>query len=279
MLTSEGLTLFANDSYTRSKPGTEILQLLEYKTRGDLFEAGLSYPFIRSREKNLIAHRAVLHQQRPQRHPRRAQHARPDPRRAAEGRRRLRRPAARHQPDQPGAQPGHRGPWRHRPPASPEPVAGQRAVRLHQVRGDLQPAAAAAGRLLGAAGRLRPVGQHPPALARSSAAMAGEPSGAPSTPRSWSATAASSSWGSCASTSPIPCKISRSFSSIRYADRGWLHNLAPVAVTPANVDGASVGGGLRLGLQPGLTVDLSAAKGVAGIRDDWRFFFITTGRY
>jgi hemolysin activation/secretion protein len=64
-----------------------------------------------------------------------------------------------------------------------------------------------------------------------------------------------------------------------YADRGWLHNLAPVAGTPENVDGASVGGGLRLGLQPGLTADLSAAKGVAGIREDWRFFFITTGRY
>ena len=55
VLTPEGLTFFANNSYSRSKPGTEILQLLEYKTRGDLFEAGLSYPFIRSREKNLIA--------------------------------------------------------------------------------------------------------------------------------------------------------------------------------------------------------------------------------
>jgi hypothetical protein len=32
-------------------------------------------------------------------------------------------------------------------------------------------------------------------------------------------------------------------------------------------------------LQPGLTVDVSAAKGIAGLRDDWRFFFIATGRY
>ena len=30
------------------------MRLLEYKTRGDLFEAGILYPFIRSREKNLI---------------------------------------------------------------------------------------------------------------------------------------------------------------------------------------------------------------------------------
>jgi hypothetical protein len=32
-------------------------------------------------------------------------------------------------------------------------------------------------------------------------------------------------------------------------------------------------------MRPGVTVDLSTAKGVAGIRDDWRFFFITTGRF
>ena len=32
-----------------------------------------------------------------------------------------------------------------------------------------------------------------------------------------------------------------------FADRGWLHNLAPVAGTPRDLDGASVGGGVRLG--------------------------------
>jgi hypothetical protein len=28
-----------------------------------------------------------------------------------------------------------------------------------------------------------------------------------------------------------------------------------------------------------VTADFSVAKAVAGIRDDWRFFFILTGRY
>jgi hemolysin activation/secretion protein len=55
VLTGEGLTIFFNNSYTRSKPGTETLRLLEYKTRGDLFEAGVLYPFIRSRERNAVA--------------------------------------------------------------------------------------------------------------------------------------------------------------------------------------------------------------------------------
>jgi hemolysin activation/secretion protein len=70
-----------------------------------------------------------------------------------------------------------------------------------------------------------------------------------------------------------------------FADHGWLHNLAPDVGSPANVDAASVGGGIRLGWQSpfstygSLSADLSAAKAVEGPRDDWRFFFIVTGRY
>ena len=80
---------------------------------------------------------------------------------------------------------------------------------------------------------------------------------------------------------PVTLPKLTQFQLYGFADAGWLHNIAPVAGTPENVDGASVGGGLRLGLlgfQPGMTADLSAAKGVAGSRDDWRFFFIVTGR-
>jgi hemolysin activation/secretion protein len=72
-----------------------------------------------------------------------------------------------------------------------------------------------------------------------------------------------------------------------YGDRGWLHNHnpAPVLGTATSVDAASVGGGIRLGWQSpfttfgSLTADLSANKAVEGPRDDWRFFFIVTGRY
>src|SRR6476659_8862035 len=54
VLTSEGLTIFFNDSYSRSRPGTEVLRLLDYRTHSDLFEGGVLYPFIRQRERNLI---------------------------------------------------------------------------------------------------------------------------------------------------------------------------------------------------------------------------------
>ena len=53
MLTSEGLTAFATASYGVGRPGTALLNLLDYRTRSSAFEAGLSYPVIRSREKNL----------------------------------------------------------------------------------------------------------------------------------------------------------------------------------------------------------------------------------
>src|SRR5262249_3884549 len=54
VLNSEGLTFFANASNSRGKPGTPDLRLLEYKTRSNVLEGGVSYPFIRLREKNLI---------------------------------------------------------------------------------------------------------------------------------------------------------------------------------------------------------------------------------
>lgn len=53
VLTSEGLTFFANASYAWGKPGTQALESIDYATRSAVVESGLSYPFIRSRERNL----------------------------------------------------------------------------------------------------------------------------------------------------------------------------------------------------------------------------------
>src|SRR5438270_263473 len=53
VLNSEGLTGFVNASYGFGRPGTEALQALMYRTRSTVVEAGLSYPVIRTREKNL----------------------------------------------------------------------------------------------------------------------------------------------------------------------------------------------------------------------------------
>jgi hemolysin activation/secretion protein len=75
-----------------------------------------------------------------------------------------------------------------------------------------------------------------------------------------------------------------------YGDHGWLHNLNSLPVLgsggiASTAEGSSAGGGLRVGLQSPfspdglLTADLSANRALEGPRDDWRFFFIVTGRY
>jgi hemolysin activation/secretion protein len=53
VLNSEGLTGFVNGSYGFGKPGGDVLNALNYKTRSAIVEAGLTYPVIRSRETNL----------------------------------------------------------------------------------------------------------------------------------------------------------------------------------------------------------------------------------
>lgn len=53
VLNAEGLAFFADGSYAWGKPGTIQLESLQYRTLGPAADAGFSYPFIRSRERNL----------------------------------------------------------------------------------------------------------------------------------------------------------------------------------------------------------------------------------
>jgi hemolysin activation/secretion protein len=54
VLNSEGLTGFANASYSWGKPGRPVDPILDYTTRSLYGEAGFSYPLIRARERNLL---------------------------------------------------------------------------------------------------------------------------------------------------------------------------------------------------------------------------------
>ena len=53
VLNSEGLTGFADVSYSWGKPGTAALEALEFDTRSTIAEFGAFYPVVRSRERNL----------------------------------------------------------------------------------------------------------------------------------------------------------------------------------------------------------------------------------
>jgi hemolysin activation/secretion protein len=63
-----------------------------------------------------------------------------------------------------------------------------------------------------------------------------------------------------------------------FADWGTLHNLAPDVGTPRNMNAASAGGGLRFGWLNSVTADLSADKAVEGPRNDWRFFVVLSAK-
>jgi hemolysin activation/secretion protein len=52
VLNSEGLTLFANGSYSWGFPGTAQLESLDFNTRSTYIESGFSFPVIRARERN-----------------------------------------------------------------------------------------------------------------------------------------------------------------------------------------------------------------------------------
>lgn len=277
VLTSEGLTLFINDSYTRSRPGTDTLRLLEYKTRGDLFEAGILYPFIRSREKNLIGTALFF-----------MSNDRSDILDALNTLDRIRGFRLKADADF----------------VDPLRAVNQINLVLSQGIEGLGSSSANSATLSRANGRpdftkfeatfsrLQPLQANFSVLLAAYAMWARTPLLAPELcgyggrvfGRAFDPSELVAD--SCLELlAELRYDIPHTFTGVSqlqlysFTDRGWLHNLAPVALTPANVDGASVGGGLRLGLQPGLTVDLSAAKGVAGIREDWRFFFIATRRY
>ena len=55
VLTSEGLTAFANASYGWGRPGTPQLRDARLQDAQHLVEAGPAYPVIRSRETNLTS--------------------------------------------------------------------------------------------------------------------------------------------------------------------------------------------------------------------------------
>jgi hemolysin activation/secretion protein len=277
VLTSEGLTFFANNSYSRSKPGTEVLELLDYKTRDELFEGGLSYPFIRSREKNVIATALFF-----------MSNSRSDILAELNTLDRIRGVRLKSDIDF----------------VDPLRAINQFNLVLSQGLEGLGASAAGSANLSRANGRtdftkfeatfsrLQPLpanfsvllaayGQwaRTPLLAPELCGYGGRAFGRAFDPSELVGDSCFELLGELRYDIQHSLQNLTQLQLYAFADRGWLHNLAPVAGTPENVDGASVGGGLRLGLQPGVTVDLSAAKGVTGTRDDWRFFFITTGRY
>jgi hemolysin activation/secretion protein len=78
---------------------------------------------------------------------------------------------------------------------------------------------------------------------------------------------------------PVAAQILSNVQLYGFSDYGKLYTLDAAAGTPSTTNGASAGAGVRLDFQNHFTTDVQAAKAIAGPRDDWRFFIIATARY
>jgi len=282
VVTSEGLTLFFNGSHSHGRPGTPELNLLEYKTRSTLFEGGVAYPVIRLRERNLIVSGLLFWS---------------DDRSDILGDLNtldklngIRLKADADYADPTGAinqlnvtvSQGIEG--------LDSSKNGSPLLSIANGRVDFTKVEATYTRLQPLFDRLSflvvAYGQYAakPLLSPELCGYGGRNFGRAFDPSQLLGDQCVELLAELRYDLSLGIKEINQTQLYAYADRGWLHNLAPVVGTPGNVDGASVGGGIRLGWQPyfapygGFSADLSAAKAIDGPRDDWRFFFIVTGR-
>ena len=276
VLTSEGLTAFANGSYSWGRPGTAALELLEFATRSTVIEAGAYYPLVRARERNLTltglsfmsdSYSNIL-----------GQPFNID---------RLRGLRAKADADIADSLQG---------------VNQFNATFSHGVKGfgstdNGNPLASrAAGRvdfskLEGTIGRTQPL----PARFSAYASLYGQYAGTsllsseqcgyggrffgrafdPSQilgDHCWQAL------GELRYDLPTTAQIPQA-QLYGFSDYGKVRTIAPATGTDASAHGASAGAGLRLGLFNNFNADLQAAKAIAGPRNDWRFFFAVTAKY
>ena len=282
VLTSEGLTLFANGNYSFGRPGTRELRLLEYKTRSTLIEGGVAYPVIRLRERNLIVSGLLFWS---------------DDRSEILGTlntldklRGIRLKADGDYADATGAinqlnvtvSQGFEGldSSKNGSPLLSHANGRVDFTKVEATYTRLQPLFDRLSLLVSAYGQYA----SNPLLSPEQCGYGGRNFGRAFDPSQFLGDECIELLAELRYDLALGLPQVTQTQLYAYADRGWLHNLAPVLGTPGSVDGASVGGGIRLGWQPvfapfgGFSADLSAAKAIDGPRDDWRFFFIVTGR-
>ncbi len=277
VLTSEGLTGFVNGSYSWGRPGTAALELLEFATRSTVIEAGAFYPLIRARERNLTLTGLAFMSDNYS-----------DILGAPFNIDRLR--GARLKADADIA----------------DRLQGVNQFNFTYSQGIEGLGSTGNGNALAsrAAGRVdftkfeATVSRTQPLLARFSAyaSLYGQ----------YAATSLLSSeqcgyggrffgrafdpsqilgdhcWqalGELRFDPPITIPQISQAQLYAFADYGKVYTREPAAGTDPSAHGASAGAGLRLGVFENFNTDLQAAKAIAGLRNDWRFFFAVTAKY
>lgn len=303
VLNSEGLTAFVTGSYSWSYPGTSELQALDFKTRSTYGEAGLIYPIIRSRERNLNVSGLMFGGENYSHF-----NLTPTEPQAVDRLRGLRLKVEGDFADPTGAinqygltfSQGIEGAGS---TDNDNILASRRGGRLDFTKVEglysrLQPIAPQVSALVAFYGQYAVT----PLLVPEQCGYGGRTFGRAFDPselvsdRCWMASAelrydlpapgksdAAKANGKPAADAPPsgPAAALPNVQFYAFGDIGRLYRMpvASVGTTSATFKGASAGGGVRLGWQNNFNVDLSAAKAVEGPRDVWRFFFIASMRY
>jgi hemolysin activation/secretion protein len=273
VLSSEGLTFFANASHSWGRPGTRELRDIEFQTRSTTGETGLSYPVIRQREKNLTLTGLAFFSNNESdalgqpfnRDYLRGFRARADAD-VADSLRGINQfnLAFSQGIDELGA-------------GAPMPSRAAGRVDFSKIEGQvsrLQPLVAGFS-IFGAA-----YAQYAfvPLLAPEQCGYGGRFFGRAFDPSQFTGDSCWEVLGELRYDLPLPFAQISQAQLYAFADHGELHNRATLPGSPVWTDASSVGGGLRFGWLNQFNADLSVAKGVDGPRDDWRFFFILAGR-
>ena len=281
VLTSEGLTAFANGSYSWGRPGTPQLRELDYKTRSTVAEAGAYYPFIRSREANVtLTGLAFMSENYSFTNFDLFNPFQVD---------RLRGARARVDADVADKLNG----------INQFSVTVSRGIEgWGSTDNENELASRLVGRvdftkIEGLASRLQPLVGHFSALVSAYGQYAGNSLLVPEQcgfggrvfGRAYdpSELLGDHCWMVRAELrydipgGALPAPDTQFYG---YTDKGRVYIIEPAVGTALNnLKAASAGGGVRLKWQNYFNVDLSANKAIEGPRDDWRFFFVTTARY
>jgi hemolysin activation/secretion protein len=291
VLSSEGLTAFANASHSWSRPGTRELQELEFKTRSSYGEGGLQYPIVRARERNLAVTGLVFVGENYS-----FWNLTPDEPQAVDRLRGVRLRLEGDFADKTGAINQFSATYS-------QGIAGAGSTDNDNILASRRGGRVDFSKFEALASRMQPLldrfsaliaayGQYAfdPLLVPEQCGYGGRVFGRAFDPSEliadhcWLASlelrydmpAGTVGPAVQGELTPLP-----SVQFFVFTDKGMLYRLAvgSVGTAAATFTGASAGGGIRLWWQNHFNVDLSAAKAIEGPRDAWRFFFIATARY
>jgi hemolysin activation/secretion protein len=275
VLNSEGLSWFVDASYTWGEPGTVQLETLDYRTLGPYGDIGLSYPIIRSRERNLTVSGLFF-----------ASNNRSDVLGLAFTNDRLRGVRAKVAADYADRLLGINqfivtvsqginglGSTGNSNPLASRTVGRVDFTKVEASVARTQPLFAAFSVYLTAYGQYAAT----PLLAPEQCGYGGRFFGRAYDPSQLLGDSCFEALGELRYDirgTPIP-----QMQIYGFTDYGKVWTRSPAVGTPASVDGASAGAGLRLGSKEYFSADFQTAKAIAGPRDDWRFFVILAAKY